>query len=81
MSTRGIVARVGDHEGTFRGVYNHSDSYPSWMGPHLWCLLRERYAGNVEKLVRELIEDHPGGWSCLGDTCYCHEWSRARRLK
>jgi hypothetical protein len=72
MSTRGCIARVGKHEGTFAGRYNHSDSYPSWMGPHLWKLIHERFRGNVAKFLTEIVDKHPAGWSVVGEECYCH---------
>ena len=75
MSTRGVIARVGEQEGSFRGVYNHSDSYPTWLGPRLWHILHGRYDGNVSLLVKETIEDHPCGWSVYGECCYCHDRS------
>jgi hypothetical protein len=72
MSTRGCIARVGEHEGTFTGVYNHSDSYPRYMGPHLWKMLHEQYAGNLSAMLREIIDQHSAGWSFVGKECYCH---------
>src|SRR5207248_855967 len=65
-------------EGAFLGVYNHSDSYPTWMGKHLWELLHQHYHGDVKRMLADLIDAHPGGWSAipaLGDPgrCYCHK--------
>lgn len=72
MSTRGIIARVGEHEGTFKGVYNHSDSYPTWMGPHLFEMLHETYGGNLKQMLKDIIDKHSAGWSSVGTECYCH---------
>ena len=72
MSTRGIIARVGKEERSFRGVYNHSDSYPTWMGPLIWRILRQQYSGAVERFLKEMIDAHPCGWSQFGEICYCH---------
>jgi hypothetical protein len=69
MSIRGVIARVGEQEGGFRGVYNHNSSYPTWMGPHLWRILHERYNGDVRAFVKEMIDAHPGGWSSFGEIC------------
>lgn len=35
MSTRGCIAGVT--EDGWRGVYNHMDSYPTWLGRELWA--------------------------------------------
>ena len=72
MSTRGCIARVGEHEGTFKGVYNHSDSYPGWMGPRLWKILHDKYKGDLPAMLATLIDRHSAGWSFIGEECYCH---------
>lgn len=38
MSTRGCVA-IAFPRGHWKGVYNHSDSYPTWLGKKLWAYL------------------------------------------
>ena len=67
MATRGCIAKwVG--EGEWEGVYHHWDSYPTALGKTLWDLFHGRYEGNVDHMVRELIEETPQGWStCNGD--------------
>ena len=40
MSTRGVVA-VGVSENKWEGVYNHADSYPSWLGEDISAELRD----------------------------------------
>jgi hypothetical protein len=72
MSTRGCIARNGKHEGTFAGRYNHSDSYPSWMGPHLWKLIHKTFRGDAAEFLTEIVDKHPAGWSVVGEECYCH---------
>lgn len=72
MSTRGIIARTTGTEGSFKGVYNHSDSYPTWMGPHLWQMLHGTYKSDVAEMLRCVIDQHGGGWSLVGKECYCH---------
>ena len=72
MSTRGIIARTTDHKGGFRGVYNHFDSYPRRMGPRLLGLLHDKYKGDLGKMLINIIDKHPAGWSQVGTECYCH---------
>lgn len=44
MSTRGIIGfRI---DGADKITYNHSDSYPSWMGEHLVAFVSGRFAGD-----------------------------------
>lgn len=62
MATRSILARpVGDG---WEGRYHHSDGYPSTMGP-LLRRVREHFKGNVEAMLRFVIDEHPAGWSVL----------------
>jgi len=63
VSTRSVIARRTN--GGWSGVYHHWDGYPSGLGAHLWKLLRDRYAGDVERLLAEVVDAHPGGWSHL----------------
>jgi len=73
MSTRAIIGKTTGAEQQFRGVYSHSDGYPTWLGKHLWQTVHEQFQGDVKRFVREMIAMHPGGWSSFGDICYCHE--------
>lgn len=75
MSTRGCIARVGEHEGTFKGVYNHSDSYPGWMGPHLLGMLHGQFRDDLASMLRYIIDQHGAGWSSVGSECFCHPTS------
>jgi hypothetical protein len=46
MSTRGCIA-VGTLK-NWKGIYNHSDSYPTWLGPELWeHLIRQQLEGKT----------------------------------
>ena len=65
MATRAAIARK--RQGGWTGVYHHWDGYPTGLGAHLWDLLHNRYAGNMERLVADVIDAHPGGWSHLMD--------------
>ena len=47
MSTRAVMARVGEHEGEFSGVYHHADSYPTGPGACLRKLLRVYFQNNL----------------------------------
>lgn len=51
MSTRGCVA-IAQGDG-WRGVYNHSDSYPTWLGKKLWDHLQGR---DLEQFAKELLQ-------------------------
>ena len=73
MSTRAIIGKTTGAEQQFRGIYSHSDGYPTWLGKSLWQTVHEQFHGDVKRFVREMITKHPGGWSSFGDCCYCHE--------
>lgn len=65
MSTRSIIARaVGDG---FRGRYHHWDGYPTGLGKALWGLHRGHFEGDLARMLRALIDDHPAGWSTIVD--------------
>jgi hypothetical protein len=55
MSTRGCIA-VGTVK-NWKGIYNHSDSYPTWMGPELWKhLIRQQLAGKtLAEIGRDIL--------------------------
>lgn len=70
MSTRGCIARAtGDG---WKGRYNHSDSYPTWLGAEVWAILHERFGGDAAAFLRYATEEH-SGWSQFGSVCYCHD--------
>jgi hypothetical protein len=71
MSTRGAIARV--YFDGWRGVYQHSDSYPTYLGQELWHQLWGKYNGAVKEMLIDAIDLHPGGWSSYPEVCYCHD--------
>lgn len=75
MSTRSVIARIGEHEGEFSGVYVHSDGYPTGRGPLLFQMIREEFKGDLKAALRFIIDEHPAGWSSLIPeyrACFCH---------
>lgn len=75
MSTRAAIARPnGDG---FLGRYHHWDGYPQGLGQTLYELAQsneKRHAmelpptpwnGDVEQMLKVLIDDHPAGWSTI----------------
>ena len=66
MSTRGCIARLkGRDPPVFKGVYHHWDSYPSGLGRALYRLRNGRFRMNTDAMVREIIDQHPAGWSTI----------------
>lgn len=66
MGTRGAIARL--HEivsGTWQGRYHHWDSYPTGLGETLWTTLHGHFNGDVEGMLKFLIDEHPAGWSTI----------------
>ena len=54
MSTRGSVAwREG---GQVHGVYNHSDSYPTWLGPRVLQAARQHGLATLIDLLRRVTD-------------------------
>jgi hypothetical protein len=67
MSTRSVIARVGEHEGKFSGRYVHCDGAPTSMGAWLWESLHGHFKNDLSKMLTYLI-DAPhavAGWSGL----------------
>jgi len=64
MGTRGGIARIVGKSG-FRGVYHHWDSYPSGLGEQLWSLYHGFFKGDLKRMLRFLINEHPAGWSTI----------------
>lgn len=62
MSTRAVIAN-GTFD-KFRGVYSHSDGYPTWLGVEVWKRKEE---------ISDLIDKHPDGFSSFPEVCYCHD--------
>lgn len=52
MGTRGVVAvRTGPK--TWKGVYNHWDSYPTGLGADVWAEITEH---GIEKVAKEMLK-------------------------
>ena len=75
MSTRSVIARpMGDG---FNGRYHHWDGYPSGLGAELYWLAQPNdyramaglpptpWNGDIEAMLKVLLDDHPAGWSTL----------------
>lgn len=61
MSTRSCIARKeGDG---WRGVYHHSNGYPSGLGCYIFRLIRQKYQRDVAAFLKWAIDEHDGGWS------------------
>lgn len=65
MSTRSVIARVGEHEGEFAGRYHHWDGMPTGLGQALWKLLHGHFDGDLDAMLKVLIDRHPAGWSTV----------------
>jgi hypothetical protein len=46
-------------------VYHHWDSYPEGLGTTLAELYATHFAGDLSKMLKTLIDDHPAGWSTI----------------
>lgn len=64
MSTRSIIAR-GTSAEDFEGQYHHYDGYPEAMGPTLRKMYEQGWPGELEKMFRFIVDEHPAGWSNL----------------
>lgn len=72
MSTRSVIARREGDSG-FVGVYHHWDGYPSGLGKDLVDLCRSKFDGDVDSMLKFVIDEHGGGWSSLNaGECFCH---------
>jgi hypothetical protein len=76
MATRAFIGRLTGWDGECplgEGVYHHWDGYPAGLGAVLFKLFRDEYQGDMEKMLKEIVDSHPGGWSYLAERdCYCH---------
>lgn len=68
MSTRGGIGVVAG-DGEIRFVYQHFDSYVSGLAVELLAQ-HHRLGGDIERLRREAIDDHPQGWSSYPENPY-----------
>ncbi len=65
MGTRGAIARKT--KTGFKGVYHHWDSYPSGLGEMLWKCYHKWFNRDINKMLKFLIDGHPGGWSTINE--------------
>lgn len=72
MATRGAIVRATGTN-SFAGAYHHWDSYPTSLGSTLWNLYHERYKKDLDAMLKELIDDHPAGWSTINDA----DWNQS----
>lgn len=63
MSTRSIIARKKGNG--FEGVYHHWDGYPEGVGQTLFKVNKKIFAGDTERMLKFLIDEHKGGWSTI----------------
>lgn len=50
----------------FAGRYVHNDGHPDMRLPLLRALYAGPFAGDLDAMLRFLVDDHPAGWSQLG---------------
>ena len=66
MATRGAIARLTSVLPLqWTGRYHHWDSYPDGLGRELWKLYRGHFAQDLDRMLKELLDEHPAGWSNL----------------
>lgn len=66
MATRGAIARLTSVLPLqWAGRYHHWDSYPAGLGQELWKLYHGHFAQDLERMLKELLDEHPAGWSNL----------------
>jgi hypothetical protein len=67
VSTRSVIARVGEHEGKFAGRYVHADGMPTSMGKFLWESLHGHFKNDLQRMLAYLIDAKHAqcGWSSL----------------
>ena len=66
MATRGAIARLTSVLPLqWKGRYHHWDSYPDGLGRELWQLYQGHFDRDLDRMLRELLDEHPAGWSNL----------------
>lgn len=66
MATRGAIARLTNVLPLqWKGRYHHWDSYPDGLGRELWKLYHGHFERDLDRMLKELLDEHPAGWSNL----------------
>lgn len=66
MATRGAISRLTNVLPLqWKGRYHHWDSYPDGLGRELWQLYQGHFDRDLDRMLRELLDEHPAGWSNL----------------
>jgi len=66
MATRGAIARLTNVLPLqWSGRYHHWDSYPDGLGRELWKLYQGHFGRDLDRMLRDLLDEHPAGWSNL----------------
>ena len=63
MATRGAIARINQDGKSFLGVRHQKYSMPEALGKTLWNLYHNHFKGDLEAMLKYLIDDHSAGWS------------------
>ncbi len=72
--TRAAIARLTQVSPVrFAGRYHHWDGYPSGLGATLWQLYHGHFQGDLDPILKVLLDDHPAGWSSLHATDFDQE--------
>lgn len=82
MSTRSAIARCNKTFPKtlgFKGVYHHWDGYPQGVGQTLFLAYKgetgtedlDKFKGDLEGLLKYLIDEHPAGWSTINARPEC----------
>lgn len=73
---RAFIGRLTGWDGDCpmgKGVYHACDGRPMRLGARLFWLFRDTHPEDMDELLKELVDRHPGGWFRLEDwDCFCH---------
>jgi hypothetical protein len=90
MVARAFIGRLTGWDGDCpmgKGVYHACDGRPARLGARLFWLFRDTHPEDMDDLLKELVDRHPGGWFQLEDwDCFCHtrkemEWAETDDLR
>lgn len=63
MATRALIARKT--ENGWEARYHHWDGYPSGLGATLYDIYGRVFQGDIDLMLKTLLDDHPAGWSTI----------------